>query len=262
MYWEPTLATYPLSVEEDGAEALPARLTMRGVQKLAGGGTHLLPGTDYKVKDGGVDWIACPDHGSTKHFRNTWILVRRKRPRVPAFFGAPVPRHAQGEHDRAALIVLSYFHPWTLRANDADRHVQYAGVLRGPNESWQDALRTLLEGNIVCREAQRFVRKCLAVHRMRPRDEDEADCNRDDVVSDEELEVSRIALVDALATRIGGKEGPDREVLEGGPTHFENSTAVVQLNQDIWGYSLENDNAKVPTFTGPNALEQILAAAK
>ena len=61
----------------------------------------------------------------------------------------------------------------------------------------------------------------LAVHRMRPRDKDEADCNSDDVVSDEELEVSRNALVDTLATRIGGQAGLDREVLEGGPTHFE-----------------------------------------
>ena len=110
------------------------------------------------------------------------ILVRRARPRVPTFFGAPIPAHRPGEQQRSAAIVMAYFHPWTLRKADADEHVKYAGSLRDSKETWQDALRKWLGGNILCNEAKRYVGNFLSVHRMRPRDEDDEDCNSQDIV--------------------------------------------------------------------------------
>ena len=109
---------------------------------------------------------------------------------------------------------MSYFHPWTLRSADADEHVKYAGSLRSSGESWQDALHKWLDGNILSHEAQRYIRNFFNVHRMRPHDEENDDCNSDDIVSDEELEVSRSSLAEALATRIGGREGNDEDVTE------------------------------------------------
>ena len=44
------------------------------------------------------------------------------------------------------------------------------------------------------------------MHRVRPQDEASEDGNSDDIVSDEELQVSSDQLIDALATRIGGRE--------------------------------------------------------
>ena len=131
---------------------------------------------------------------------------------------------------------MAYFHPWTLRHADADEHVKYAGQLRDANETWQDALEVWLDGNIICQEAAKYVGNFLSVHRMRPRDDDESnDGNSQDIASDEELEISRHELIAALATRIGGKDNArDDEDELGGPTHFQNSTAAIALNQSIW----------------------------
>ena len=100
------------------------------IAKLVERIVDLEPGLDYDVKDGGSSWIFYPNDPATKHFRNTWVLFRKNRPQVPTFLGAPLPRHSQGEHQRSAAIVMTYFHPWTLRKQDADSHVKYAGSLR------------------------------------------------------------------------------------------------------------------------------------
>ena len=83
---------------------------------------------------------------------------------------------------------MSYFHPWTMRVSDATEHVPYYGHLRKSIESWQDALATWLDGNIVCEEARRYVGNFLSVHRMRPVDDDVSGAdNNDDLLSDGEL---------------------------------------------------------------------------
>ena len=98
---------------------------------------ELVPGVDYMVKgDAGKDWVAFPDTDGCRHLRRTWVLVRNKRPLAPTFFGAPVPRSRNGEAERSARIVMSYFHPWTLRQTEADDHVLFAGELRGDSKTW------------------------------------------------------------------------------------------------------------------------------
>ena len=102
---------------------------------------------------------------------------------------------------------MSYFHPWTLRAQDSDEHVPFAGHLRKVDETWQEALGAWLDGRILCKEAKKYVGNFLSVHRVRPEEDDGSDVgNSDDFVSDEELKVSPDALAEALATRIGGRE--------------------------------------------------------
>ena len=134
-------------------------------------------GVDYVVGDGDAYWQPFPDCPSTQSFRHTWILVRRRREVVPPFAGAPAPRHRPGEEQRAAAIVMAYFHPWTLRQADAEEHVPYAGCLRRTDESWQDALGTWLHGHVLCEEARRYVGNFLSVHRVRPQDEASEDGN-------------------------------------------------------------------------------------
>ena len=158
---------------------------------------------------------------------------------------------------------MSYFHPWTLRQSDSDDHVKYAGALRSDEETWRDAMQTWLDGNVLCQEAKQYICNFFAVHRMRPRDDDdEDDCNSQDVVSDEELEISKASLADALATRIGGKEGQDTDTTDKGPSHFQNSAAAVELNQNRWNSVLDNQDAQIPTFLEPKELDEVLAAAK
>ena len=92
---------------------------------------------------------------------------------------------------------------------------------------------------------------------MRPRNDDESnDGNSQDIASDEELEISWHELIVALATRIGGKDNArDDEDELGGPTHFQNSTAAIALNQSIWKTSLEKECATEPRFVEPEALQ-------
>ena len=100
------------------------------------------------------------------------------------------------------------------------------------------------------------------MHRMRPRDDDEEDCNSQDVVSDEELEISTTTLIDALTTRIGGKEAEGPANAIAGPTHFQNSTAAIERNQDIWSSTLENKEAQIPSCVEPQAIDALMMVAK
>ena len=133
--WEPVLASYPTTLRAAQDSEHHALLTDTGVAKLkaqsCGEPVEMIGGVDYEVKAGGVDWYSYPNTPSTAHFRHTWVIQRRKRPRAPSFAGAPLPRHAAGESRRAALITMTYFHPWTLRLKESHtEHVPHASQLR------------------------------------------------------------------------------------------------------------------------------------
>ena len=100
---------------------------------------------------------------------------------------------------------MSYFRLWTLREGDADEHVPFAGQLRKANDTWQETLRTWLDGQVLCEEARRYVANVLSVHRVRHSDDDSEPENSDDLISDEDLILSSSALDEALDTRIGGR---------------------------------------------------------
>ena len=124
---------------------------------------------------------------------------------LPSFAGSPLPSHRPEEEARAASIVMSYFHPWTLRVSDATDHVPFAGNLRKSTETWQEAMSVWLDGNIVCEEARRYVGDFLSVHRMRPVDDDASGAdNSGDILSGEDVVLSSEASLIALCTRLGG----------------------------------------------------------
>ena len=108
MHWQPQLCSYPLSAADEQLGNHHVRMTDGGRHKLLKDGSDsLIPGRDYVVKDGGVNWLAFPDCLGSRHFRHTWVLVRRKRPVTPTFMGAHVPKHRPGEHQRAAAITIA-----------------------------------------------------------------------------------------------------------------------------------------------------------
>ena len=88
------------------------------------------------------------------------------------------------------------------------------------------------------------------MHRVRPEDEASDDGNSDDIVSDEELQVSSDQLIDALTTRIGGKtrteDSADAEARQGGATHYENSRSAMNLAQDVWHTDTSMEGRKAP----------------
>jgi hypothetical protein len=109
-----------------------------------------------------------------------------------------LPSACPGEGERAAKITLTYFHPWTLRLEDVEPHIQDAIQLKGEHATWQVALGSWLDGNILSRESKRYVSNFLSVYRIRPTDDDSDDANSDNLASDVELEVSHANLAGAL----------------------------------------------------------------
>ena len=131
---------------------------------------------------------------------------------------------------------MTYFHPWTLRAQDADIRVPYAGALRHHDMLWEDAMSEWLNGHVVSAEAARYVGHFLSVYRVRPRDGDEEVRSDEDVI-DEELVLTHDDLQEALQTQIGGKDSEHplgRTSADAGKaTHEENSrTGMDWAKQD------------------------------
>ena len=159
---------------------------------------------------------------------------------------------------------MTYVHPWTLRAGEGDDHVPFVGSRRQGAETWQEALQTWLDGGILCNEAARYVGNFLSTYRVRPGDDDSDGGNSDDLISDDELQVSKASLEEALTSRIGGREVRDeeeQEEVEGGSSHYHNSLAAMNLGNDIWNGGEGATNAAAPQFQTPSSLQEMLAAA-
>jgi hypothetical protein len=209
--WEVNFLSYPQSLHDTDNPRHHAELTDAGIAKLhdqhPGEKTpELYPAVDYVVKAGGDDWLAFPDVPTTSHFRHTWIIKKRRRPIAPMFMGAPVPSKRADAVDHSAMLTMAYFHPWTLRADDEEGvAVPFAGRLRASEESWDTALRTWLDGNVISCESVRYISNFLSVYRVRPRDPNE-DARSDEDFSDEDLVLNEDMLEQAMKTRVGGKE--------------------------------------------------------
>ena len=100
---------------------------------------------------------------------------------------------------------MTYFHPWTLLAEYGDNFVPAVNSLRGDFTSWDAAMRVWLDGHILCEESRRYINNFLAMHRVRPSnaEEDDEAANSDDMLNDEDVQVTRGCLEEVLNTRAG-----------------------------------------------------------
>ena len=166
-----------------------------------------------------------------------------------------------------ALIVMSYFRPWTLRKEDGCDEVPYAGEVRSVGLTWQEALSVWCDGGIMSAEIKPYVGNFLSVYRVRPQDNDEGeDRHSSDVASDEGLEVSNIELRSALETRIGGKCRGDEVGAEetasdvAQRTQYANSSSGIDVAQNVWGDAQAGScKAHAPV---PTNLRELLQAAR
>ena len=97
----------------------------------------------------------------------------------------------------------------------------------------------------------RHVSNLLAVHRVRPQDHSSDEENSDDLLSDEELEISTEMLSEALATRIGGRkkaideDGKDEtESRRGRRRRKEISERCVSMHRWAGGVSLSTSKSR------------------
>ena len=133
---------------------------------------------------------------------------------------------------------MAYFHPSTLRQQDAEDPCEpFAGNLRTDGNTWQEALATWFNGNVISEESVRYINNFLSVYRARPRDPSE-DVLSDEDVSDEELELTEADLARALKTRVGGREphaqSKGKSSATGKATHEDNSHTGMAIARHIW----------------------------
>ena len=88
----------------------------------------------------------------------------------------------------------------------------------------------------------------------------------DDMISDEELDLTKEELAEALKTRIGGKQPAAKDVdhvdtpLE--LCQFENSSSAIERAQTIWAAELKGEDKKGPRFSKlPKCLSTLFKAA-
>ena len=118
-------------------------------------------------------------------------------------------------------------------------------------------MQSWFDGRILTQESKKYIGNFLSVHRVRPMDDDESDANSDDIVSDEELQMSAASLKEALSTRIGGKDTANKnaDVDDAGNamSHYKNSESAMKLADTVWGHddSASAAKAKQPSFTLP-----------
>ena len=146
VHWTVDLARYSLDAEilreEEESDDYQAVLGASGRKKLQSG-LPLLPGTDYNIKTKWANngaWATLPATGATCAWRHDWIFTKHIRPFDVHFARCPMPREGPGQEDKNAALILTYFHPFTLHADFADKHVPHMNQLRTPGASWPETL--------------------------------------------------------------------------------------------------------------------------
>ena len=262
-YWRVELARYRAPAEgvAKGQTVLHADLTASGRAKSEG----LEAGVDYRVREGGgEDWVPFPDLPETERFRHQWVMVRRTRPVVPVFSGAPLPKVSSSE--RTCMLLMAYFHPWTLLEHCAAEGCPLASQLRGSAASWATAFANWQRRGASSVEQQRYVQNFLNVTRSRPGGS-AVDSDEVESFSDEEVTLTQQELPVALETHVSGRAAaPGATSGAEKVSHWTNSTNAMARAQQVWGGETQRGRTeRRGEQGGPEALraaEQQLEAAK
>ncbi len=179
VYWGIAPATYCTSKEAIKEQyQYHCKLTESGIAKLEekgkGEAVDFVAGIDYKVKDkapSGADWLPLPDNEHTAAYRHNWVFVRNRRPLDPSFLYCPMPRRGEGQQERNAALIMSYFHPFTLNPAEGSEDVPYLGDLQGQHRTWHTAMLHWFDGRVLSEESTRYITNFLVVTRSRPEDD-------------------------------------------------------------------------------------------
>ena len=162
-------------------------------------------------EEGGEAWLPFPDVPELSKIRQIWILVRNERPTVPSFCKAPMPDRKNGNEERNARIVMTYFHPFTLHQDFKNPDVPHVSCLRGEEETWEKSLLVWLEGNVLTHEARNIIQNFFFVSQMRPDFIPDANKNDEDIFSDEDIDRERTDVQTLLHTHCGATRDDNQD---------------------------------------------------
>ena len=262
MCWDivPTRVPQTREEAEDPTAQWDVTLQPCGLDKLraaSDGRNDLLPGVDYTLARASAGkTIVFDDVPECSQLRHSWLLRRRPRSVCPHFGFCPTPRRHAEHREENARVTAVYFRPWTLRVAVAEQHVPVGSQLREGSETWEEALRQWLNGNILSQEARNHVANFLSVYRVRPTEAEEAG-NSDDAVSDADVQLETGDLREVFGQSAAGAPNELEEKVCQPRKQEVFETACLDANK-TWGAADENATA---TSALPN-LEYDLAAAK
>ena len=166
VHWtiEPVRFSTDLAESAQAEVSNHARLTDNGRRKIevalkAHGKPDLEAGVDYRVKEvqPNANWFPFEENTYTSDYCHNWVLVRRNRPHDPTFLHCPMPRRGDGEHERNAALIMTYFHPFTLNPGWHEEHVPFLGRMCGQLDSWHMSMLQWFDGRILSEESRRYI---------------------------------------------------------------------------------------------------------
>ena len=92
-----------------------------------------------------------------------------------------MPDRKNGNEERNARIVMTYFHPFTLQEDVKNPDVPHVSCLRREEESWEKSLMAWLDGNVLTHEARNAIQNFFFVAQMRPDFIPDANKNEEDI---------------------------------------------------------------------------------
>ena len=235
------------------------------------GNVKLRPGVHYVVKEiaAGEDEFYTFDREPHRIFdvlRNSWVIVRRPRPRVPVLEGAPVPSPSRSPEANAKYFSV-FFRPWTLLPKAGDiPHLATIGFYAAPGDtsalepyvkkSFKHTWEAYIQGNVVSRHSVQLISSVmtntLACKSHDQEERDEAD--RSDIDEDVPRLILQASDMRKLLHRVAGdfQDGvvaeENRPPSKSKPIRRKTGyTKALSLVHALWGRS-ETEIQDTPTM--------------
>lgn len=204
-------------------------------------------------------WLAFP--ASAAHLRNEYIMVRRPKPAVPRFDGAPYARHSTTEdHARHKSI---YFRPWVLDQAHADGDVPYLPDMVGDHGTWRKSWEAWIDGGVLSNRLKEYIQNFHIVYAVRTEDTsvDDDGIKR----ADARLHLTDEQVASALTTntrRARGKAGESDGAAAATFELVERLWGAMQSNIDEQSAGARKLQSKVgSTFHMPDDVKKCIKAA-
>ena len=91
-----------------------------------------------------------------------------------------MPDRSNADKERNAMLVMTYFHQFTLLTNESV-DVPHVSELRRGNDKWETALVQWLAGNVLTQEVRNLIQNFFFVAQMRPDFVPDENKNDDDI---------------------------------------------------------------------------------
>lgn len=151
-------------------------------------------------------------------------MVRRIRPALPRFDGAPYAKHSTTEdHARHKSV---FFRPWTLLHEQCDSHVPYLPQMLAEHGTWRKSWDAWISSNVSSTNLKNYIHNFQIVYAVRT---EESPMDDDEKRSDARLCLNDDQISAALTTNTRRAKQTSSD-----------AAATFKLVEDLWGEMASN----------------------